>query len=181
MGICARWGQQTTGVVGPSEFGSSDEDSGTPLALQRSGAIRPAAGIFFFDAWRIRPCLDVPANMAEELSSVEAARDEQMPERTNESDTTQIDKQLQRDEALKARQAAKSSSDLALEVSNVLRLIQAYLDSAEEIEQVTDARKRFKELKPVSDEPSSSGRGGVKRRADDTAEVDQQREEINEM
>ena len=80
----------------------------------------PLPGIFFFDAWRIRPILKIPLQLSAGLTAVDLTHDEEMPQEPEAQDTTHVDRLLQRQEVLTARADAKTAADSAMEVVGVL-------------------------------------------------------------
>ena len=93
----------------------------------------PLPGIYFFDAWRVSPQLEVKELHVDGLAEVELTQDEARPEVTAVPETTQIDRLLHRQEILMARENAKTSADCAMEIGHVVQLTQALSESAEEI------------------------------------------------
>ena len=103
----------------------------------------PLPGIFFFDAWRIRPSLTIPLQLSVGLTAVDLTHDEEMPQEPEAQDATHVDRLLQRQEVLTARADAKTAADCAIEVSYVMQLTEALLEAGVIIEESTTARHRY--------------------------------------
>ena len=127
----------------------------------------PLPGIFFFDAWRIRPSLEIPLQLSAGLTAVDLTHDEEMPQEPDVQDTTHVDRLLQRQEALTARADAKTAANCAMEVSYVVQLTEALLEAGAVIEESTNARHRYLDVQREH-EDNLEQRGGHKRRATGT-------------
>ena len=103
----------------------------------------PLPGIYFFDAWRIRPKLDIPLHISVGLTAVDLTHDEEMPQEPEAPDTTHVDRLLQRHAVLTARADAKTAADCTMEVSHVVQLTEALLEAEGAIEESTAARHRY--------------------------------------
>ena len=62
-GVRSRWRLSTNALVGPQNVSTF-----------------PLPGIYFFDAWRIRPRLDIPLHLSAGLTAVDLTHDEEMPQ-----------------------------------------------------------------------------------------------------
>ena len=82
----------------------------------------PLPGIYFFDAWRIRPGLEIPVELSVGLTAVDFRHDEEMPPKPAAQDTSHGDRLLRRQEVLTARSDAKTVAESAMEVSYVMQL-----------------------------------------------------------
>ena len=89
----------------------------------------PLPGIYFFDAWRINPGLEIPAKLSLGLTAVDLRHDEEMPPQPTAQDTSHGDRLLRRQEVLTARADAKTVAESAMEVSYVMQLSQALLEA----------------------------------------------------
>ena len=84
----------------------------------------PLPGIYFFDAWRIKPGLEIPAKLSLGLTAVDLRHDEEMPPQPTAQDTSHGDRLLRGQEVLTARADAKTVAESAMEVSYVVQLSQ---------------------------------------------------------
>ena len=75
----------------------------------------PLPGIYFFDAWRIKPGLEIPAKLSLGLTAVDLRHDEEMPPQPTAQDTSHGDRLLRRQEVLTARADAKLLVGLPIE------------------------------------------------------------------
>ena len=91
----------------------------------------PLPGIYFFDAWRISPGLEIPAKLSLGLTAVDLRHDEEMPPQPTAQDTSHGDRLLRRQEVLTARADAKTVAESAMEVSYVMQLSQALLEAGD--------------------------------------------------
>ena len=66
----------------------------------------PLPGIFFFDAWRIRPGLEIPIQLLAGLTAVDL-KHEEMPQEPEAQDTGHVDRLIRRQEVLTAQSDAK--------------------------------------------------------------------------
>ena len=103
----------------------------------------PLPGIYFFDAWRIRPSLEIPLHLSAGLTAVDLTHDEEMPQEPDAPDTTHVDRLLQRQAVLIARADAKTAAEFAMEVSHVVQLTEALLEAESIIEESTAARRHY--------------------------------------
>ena len=103
----------------------------------------PLPGIYFFDVWRIRPGLEIPAKLTLGLTAVDLRHDEEMPPQPTAQDTSHGDLLLRRQEVLTTRADAKTVAESAMEVSYVMQLSQALLEAGDTIEESTQARHRY--------------------------------------
>ena len=83
---------------------------------------------------------DIPLHLAAELTAVDLAHDEEMPQEPDARDTTQVDRLLHRQALLTAREDAKSAAECAMEVSHVVQLTEALCEAVEVLELATAAR-----------------------------------------
>ena len=127
----------------------------------------PLPGIFFFDAWRTRPVLEIPIQLSAGLTAVDLRHDEEMPQKPEVQDTRHVDRLIRRQEVLTAQSDAKTVADCAMEVSNVMQLSQALLEAGDIIEESTTARHRYLEVQREHEETLEQ-QGGSKRRATGT-------------
>ena len=127
----------------------------------------PLPGIFFFDAWRIRPVLEIPIQLSAGLTAVDLRHDEEMPPKPEAQDTQHVDRMIRRQEVLRAQSDAKTVADCAMEVSYVMQLSQALLEAGDIIEESTTARHRYLEVQREHEETLEQ-QGGSKRRATGT-------------
>ena len=101
----------------------------------------PLPGIYFFDAWRIRPGLEIPDKLSVGLTAVDLRHDEEMPPKPEVQDTRHVDRLIRRQEVLTARSDAKTVAESAMEVSYVMQ--QALIEAADVIQESTLARHRY--------------------------------------
>ena len=127
----------------------------------------PLPGIFFFDAWRIRPSLEIPIQLSAGLTAVDLRHDEEMPQEPEAQDTRHVDRLIRRQEVLTAQSDAKTVADCAMEVSYVMQLSQALLEAGDIIEESTTARHRYLDVQREHEEALEQ-QGGSKRRATGT-------------
>ena len=127
----------------------------------------PLPGIFFFDAWRIRPSLTIPLQLSAGLTAVDLTHDEEMPKEPEAQDTRHVDRLIRRQEVLTAQADAKTVADCAMEVSYVMQLSQALLEAGNIIEESTTARHRYLDVQGEH-EATLEQQGGSKRRATGT-------------
>ena len=127
----------------------------------------PLPGIFFFDAWRIRPGLEIPIQLSAGLTAVDLRHDEEMPQEPEAQDTRHVDRLIRRQEVLTAQSDAKTVADCAMEVSYVMQLSQALLEAGDIIEESTTARHRYLDAQREHEETLEQ-QGGSKRRATGT-------------
>ena len=112
----------------------------------------PLPGIFFFDAWRIRPSLTIPPQLSVGLTAVDLTHDEEMPQEPEAQDTTHVDRLLQRQDVLTARADAKTAADCAVEVSYVMQLTAALLEAEDIIAESTTARHHYLDVQREHEE-----------------------------
>ena len=127
----------------------------------------PLPGIRFFDAWRIRPGLKIPAQLSVGLTAVDLRHDEEMPQKPEAQGTRHGDRLLRRQEVLTARSDAKTVAECAMEVSYVMQLSQALLEAGDIIQESTLARHRYLDVQKEHEEAQEQ-QGGNKRRATGT-------------
>ena len=56
----------------------------------------PLPGIFFFDAWRIHPSLEIPLQLSAGLTAVDLTHDEDRPKEAAAQDTRHVDRLIRR-------------------------------------------------------------------------------------
>ena len=117
-------------------------------------------GIFFFDAWRIRPDFEIPIQLSAGLTAVDLRHDEEMPPEPEVQDTRHVDRLIQRQEVLTAQSNAKTVADCAMEVSYVMQLSQALLEAEDITEESTTARHRYLDVQREH-EGGQYARGGL--------------------
>ena len=127
----------------------------------------PLPGIFFFDAWRIHPSLEIPLQLSAGLTAVDLTHDEDRPKEVEAQDTRHVDRLIRRQEVLTAQADAKTVTDCAMEVSYVMQLSQALLEAGNIIEESTKARHRYLDVQSEREETLKQ-HGGSKRRATGT-------------
>ena len=127
----------------------------------------PLPGIYFFDAWRIRPGLEIPAKLSVGLTAVDLRHDEEMPPKPEAQDTSHGDRLIRRQEVLTARSDAKTVAESAMEVSYVMQLSQALLEAGDIIQESTLARHRYLDVQKAHEEAKET-QGESKRRATGT-------------
>ena len=127
----------------------------------------PLPGIYFFDAWRIRPGLEIPAKLTLGLTAVDLRHDEEMSPQPTAQDTSHGDLLLRRQEVLTARADAKTVAESAMEVSYVMQLSQALLEAGDTIQESTQARHRYLAVQKDHEEAKET-QGESKRRATGT-------------
>ena len=130
----------------------------------------PLPGIFFFDAWRIRPSLTIPPHLSVGLTAVDLTHDEEMLQEPEAQDTTHVGRLLQRQDVLTARADAKTTADCAVEVSYVMQLAAALVEAEDIIAESTDARHRYLDVQTEHEETLEQ-QGGGKRRATGTTRM----------
>ena len=121
----------------------------------------PLPGIFFFDAWRIRPGLEIPIQLSAGLTAVDLRHDEEMPQEPEAQDTSHVDRLIRRQEVLTAQSDAKTVADCAMEVSYVMQLSQALLEAGGIIEESTTARHRYLDVQREHEEALEQQGGRV--------------------
>ena len=152
-------------------LGPKSKDDGNEMAVRhwlinKVVPTFPLPGIFFFDAWRIRPGLEIPLKFSAGLTAVDLTHDEEMPQEPEAQDTRHVDRLIRRQEVLTAQSDAKTVADCAMEVSYVMQLSQALLEAGDILEESTTARHRYLD---VQREPEAlAQQGGNKRRATGT-------------
>ena len=112
----------------------------------------PLPGIFFFDAWRIHPGLEIPIQLSAGLTAVDLRHDEEMPQEPEAQDSRRVDRLIRRQEVLTAQSDAKTAADCAMEVSYVMQLSQALLEAGDIIEESTTARHRYLDVQKEHEE-----------------------------
>ena len=149
----------------------STEDAQTVVLrhwlLNKTVPTFPLPGIYFFDAWRIRPVLVVPIQLSAGLTAVDLRHDEEMPPKPEVQDTRRVDRMIRRQEVLTAQSDAKTVADCAMEVSYVMQLSQALLEAGDIIEESTTARHKYLDVQREHEETLEQ-QGGGKRRATGT-------------
>ena len=145
----------------------SDEDAKTMVLrhwlINKVVPTFPLPGIFFFDAWRIRPGLKIPIQLSAGLTAVDLSHDEEMPQEPEAQDTRHVDRLIRRQEVLTAQSDAKTVADCAMEVSYVMQLSQALLEAGDIIQESTTARHRYLEVQREHEEALEQQGGSIRR------------------
>ena len=156
MGICDRWRFSPLLWLGPKSAEDAQTMTLRHWLLNKEVPTFPLPGIYFFDAWRIRPSLEIPAKLTLGLTAVDLRHDEEMPPQPTAQDTSHGDRLLRRQEVLTARADAKTVAESAMEVSYVMQLSQALLEAGDTIQESTQARHRHLAVQKDHEEAKES-------------------------